>query len=203
MRAGSPQPGPSARDWIVVGRVLRGHGVRGACIVAPLTDVPERFAVGARVSVGEAGEEIEITSCAPYKGRLLVQFDAVADRTDADALRGVDLCIPAADAGPPPEGTVWAADLEGLPVRSSDGTALGTVVGVAPNPAHDILVCTDPDGREFQVPLVEAFVDELVPGMTEITIHPIPGLLPEPIPGLLPEPIPGLLSEPIPDGTDD
>jgi 16S rRNA processing protein RimM len=181
--AGSPNPRSADRDRVVVGRVLRGHGIRGACIVVPLTDVPERFAVGARMAVGSTGDDIEVTSCAPYKGRLLVQFDAVADRTAADALRGVDLWIAAADAGPPPEGTVWAADLEGLPVCSPDGVHYGTVTGVAPNPAHDILVCADPDGREFMVPLVAAFVDELEPGMTRVTLHPIPGLLPEPSSG--------------------
>lgn len=169
-------PDPPA-DALVVGRVVRAHGIHGSVIVSALTDQP-RFEVGRTVLLDD-GTELEIRHATPYKGKLLVAFTGVSDRSGAEALRRRTLLIRREDAGEPPVGSVWAVDLEGLPVRRPDGTQLGVVAAVLPNPAHDILVVRDPEDREFQIPMVSAFLDPLTPGATEIVARPIPGLVPE------------------------
>lgn len=168
--------GRQARDLLVVGRVLRAHGIRGNVVVVALTDQP-RFQPGNRVVLDD-GTPLVIATSTPYKGKLLVSFGGVSDRTAAEALRHRSICITREDVGDPPEGAVWAADLEGLPVLTPEGTAIGTVVMVEPNPAHDLLVVRDESDREFHVPMVREFVDPVVPGMAHVTIRPIPGLLP-------------------------
>lgn len=161
---------------LVVGRVLRAHGIRGNLVVVPLTDQP-RFQPGNSVVLDD-GTPLVISTSVPYKGKLLVSFEEVSDRTAAEALRHRSICIPREIIGDPPDGAVWAADLEGLPVLTPEGRAIGTVVMVEPNPAHDLLVVRDESGREFQVPMVREFVDPIESGMDHVTIHPIPGLLP-------------------------
>jgi 16S rRNA processing protein RimM len=142
-----------------------------------LTDQP-RFQPGKRVVLDD-GTPLVVSSSTPYKGRLLVSFEEIADRTAAERLRHRSIGISREEIGEPPEGAVWAADLEGLPVLTADGAAVGTVVMVEPNPAHDLLVVRDASDREFHVPMVSEFVDPVEPGVDHVTIHPIPGLLPE------------------------
>jgi len=161
----------------LVGRVLRAHGVHGGLVVEPLTNQPHRFEVGRVLLLGPERRRVTITAASPYKGRLLVRLAEVGDREAAESLRRQDLCVRPEDVGEPPPGEVWASDLEGLDVVDDSGRLLGTVSAVIDNPAHDLLAVADPEGREFLVPLVEAFVAPLAPGMERVVVHPIPGLL--------------------------
>lgn len=159
---------------------MRAHGVHGAVVVEAFTNQPDRFAPGARLLVGADRRAVTVRDSTPYKGRVLLRLDEVTDRDGAESLRRQDVAIAAEDVGDAPPGEVWAADLEGLPVHSgtAGGELIGTVVAVLDNPAHDLLLVEDPDGREFMVPMVEEFVDALEPGLDRIVVHPIPGLLP-------------------------
>ena len=38
-------------DWIVIGRVLKPHGIKGEIKIHLLTDYPERFKAGERVNL--------------------------------------------------------------------------------------------------------------------------------------------------------
>lgn len=169
--------GAGELGYLTVGRVLRPHGVRGGLIVVPLTN-QERFVPGARLALGPSRRLVHVSSSRPYKGRLLVVLDEVSSRDEAELLRRQELAIATDEIGAPPEGEVWAHELEGLAVVDPEGLELGRVVLVQENPAHDILVCQDVSGAEFMVPLVEALVDELDPASGHVSIRPIPGLLP-------------------------
>jgi 16S rRNA processing protein RimM len=119
-----------------VGRVATAHGLRGEVAVVPITNQPERFAVGAHVWSGD--RELVIASSRPHQGRHLVRFEGIADRNGAERLRGAVLT--AEPPGPPPEGELWVHEVIGAEVRDRAGAVLGRVVAVQANPAHDLLV---------------------------------------------------------------
>jgi len=119
-----------------VGRIGRAHGLRGEVFVTPVTNVPERFAVGSTLWVDD--RPYEITSSRPNQHRFVVRFRGVDDRDGADALRGK--LVEAEPLGEPPEGELWVHELIGSEVRDRAGTPLGRVVSVEANPAHDLLV---------------------------------------------------------------
>ena len=85
---------------LVVGRVVKSHGVRGELVVEVRTDSPEeRFAVGTRL-VGRVGRgdratdsDVTIEAARQHSGRLLVRLEGVGDRDTADALRGMLLLV--------------------------------------------------------------------------------------------------------------
>ena len=62
---------------LVVGRVIRPHGVRGEVVVEIHTDSPEeRFAAGSVLDTGPSGVgPLRISEVRPHSGRLLVLFD--------------------------------------------------------------------------------------------------------------------------------
>ena len=77
-------------EQVIVGTVGRAHGLRGQVTVRPLTDnVEQRFAAGAVVTTD--GRRLTVSGHSWLNGVMLVGFEGVADRTSAEALRGIQL----------------------------------------------------------------------------------------------------------------
>ena len=166
-------------DLVAVGRIGPAHGLRGEVLVAPFTDEPdERFAPGA-VLVAEPGEAGPLTvESARWQGkRLVVRFAGVVDRSGAEALRGTDLLIPAADRPDLDDpDDFYDTDLIGLAVATADGRALGPVRDVVHAPAADYLVI-EVDGQERLVPFLAAMVPSVDVAGGKVVIDPPEGLL--------------------------
>lgn len=167
-----------AAELIVIGRIGPAHGVRGAVFVAPWTDDPdERFAAGTvlRTDPADVGP-LTVASSRLHSGRLVVQFAGVTDRAGAQALRGTQLMIRAADRRPledPDE--FYDTELIGLRASTPDGRELGPVRGVFHAPATDYLIL-DVDGRERLVPFVAAIVPTVDLAAGTVLIDPPEGL---------------------------
>jgi 16S rRNA processing protein RimM len=106
-------------------------------------------------------------SSSRHHDRWIVHFEGFADRDQADTWRGTLLSAEPVDDDD--DDTLWVHELIGEVVALSDGTEVGTVAAVEPNPASDLLVL---DGGAL-VPLV--FVTNREAG--RITIDPPEGLL--------------------------
>ena len=76
---------------LVVGRVVRPHGIRGELTVDVRTDDPElRLAAGAVLATEPAAAgPLTVLRSRWHSGRLLVTFPGIDDRNGADDLRGV------------------------------------------------------------------------------------------------------------------
>jgi 16S rRNA processing protein RimM len=183
---------------LVVGRVLRPHGVRGEVTVEVLSDAPDRFAPGAELAAGdpegadpEAGDpeaagpapdlsgglrRVVVASSRLHQGRLLLAFQGIDDRTAADSLRGLLLSIPARAARPLEPGEYWPHQLVGLAVVDRQDQERGTVADVVPGTAHDLLSVRLRDGATALVPAVAALVIvDLDAG--RVVVDALPGLL--------------------------
>jgi 16S rRNA processing protein RimM len=148
-----------------VGRVGRAHGIVGEMAVTLHTNRPERVTPGTTLFVGD--RPLVVIASREHKGRWLVRFDGVVDRTGAEALTGEILT--ADPLGPLPEGELWLHELVGSEVLDKQGASLGTVTAVDANPAHDILVVDD----DVLVPVV--FVVEHRDGI--VIVDPPEGLV--------------------------
>jgi 16S rRNA processing protein RimM len=126
-------------DLLEVARIVKPHGIRGEVIVALLTDRAERVEAGV-VLVGAADHrQFEIVTSRPHQGRYIVTFAGVADRTEAESLRGTLLLAEPLDD---PD-ALWVHDLVGAELVDAAGVSHGTVESVQENPAADLLVLTD------------------------------------------------------------
>jgi 16S rRNA processing protein RimM len=182
--AGRPSAAPGTPpDRLVVGRVVRPHGVRGELSVEVLSDAPERFVPGAELGVGDPDGPAPLGSAVIlaarlHLGRLLLSLEGVEDRDAADRFRGAWLSIPAASARPLDPGEFWPHQLVGLAVVDQLGRERGRVADVVPGAAHDLLVVELPGGASALVPAVAALVTvELEAG--RVLVDAVPGLLPE------------------------
>jgi len=154
-----------------VGRIVKAHGLSGEVVVHPVSNVAGRFEAGSVLYAH--GDPMVVVSSRSHRGRWLVRFEGVDDRSAAEGKRGTVLMgdLP----GDAPEGEVWVHEMIGARVRARDGSDLGAVVAVEANPAHDLLVLED----GALVPMV--FVVEMHPGDAggagEVVIDPPEGLL--------------------------
>jgi len=164
---------------LVIGRVLRPHGVRGEVVVDIATDSPQqRFQAGTALATDpESAGPLHIEAVRPHQGRLLVTFTGYADRDQALQLRGVALCVDSADVEPlgdPDE--FHDFELIGLTARDEHGQALGEVVQVRHGPGADLLVVRLTSGRDALVPFVSAIVPAVDVAAGQLVVTPPDGL---------------------------
>ncbi len=174
---------------VVVGRIGKAHGIKGELSVEPRTDEAERrFAVGAVLATqtpdGAAAQGpgrpafLTVAGTRWHQGRLLVRFEEVADRTAAEAVRGLML-LATVDADEVPEDPEEYYDhqLIGLRVRTTDGREVGELSEIVHGSAQDLLVVTCEDGREVLVPFVSALVPVVDVPAGRVEVADLPGLL--------------------------
>ena len=143
---------------VVVGRIGRAQGLRGEVRVEVRTDSPDvRFAPGA-VVYADDGRVLTVAAARWQNDRrLVVRFDGVTNRDDAEVLRGrwLEVVVDAAErTDDDDEFFDW--QLVGMSVRRrADGQLLGAVREVLHLPGHDLLVVT-PAAPDAAVPPPDA-----------------------------------------------
>ena len=162
---------------LLIGRVIKSHGIKGELVVEPTTDEPEiRYAVG-EVLHGTQGKKehtLTVKSVRVHKGRLLIFFEEIQDRTTADTLRGTQFFAPPLED--PDDDGFYDHELEGLRVIHN-GADIGEVTGVTHGPAQSLLELTLDGGKEVLVPFVEEIVPDIDLEAGTCTITPPEGLL--------------------------
>jgi 16S rRNA processing protein RimM len=164
----------SSEPTVAVGRVTRAHGVRGEVAVLVLSEVPDRFAVGAVVYL-EDGRALTVDSSRAYKDRLLVTFGEVRDRDGAEALKGALLVIPESASPPLPEGSWWDHQLVGCEVVLESGRSLGTLTEVIHTRANDVWSVIAEE-RETLIPALKDVVASVNVAGKRIVVREVPGL---------------------------
>jgi 16S rRNA processing protein RimM len=169
----TPHTDPPAQDnggMVVLGRISAAQGLRGEVRIATFTEAPENIAAYGPLTASD-GRTLNITGLRPLKGaNVAARLEGVADRTAAEALRGLELFV-SRDCLPPAEDGEWYVnDLVGLLAVAPDGAELGKIIAVQNYGAGDLLEIRLPktSGEEGVaqattrlVPFTEAAVPEV------------------------------------------
>jgi len=165
---------------LVVGRIVRAHGIRGEVSVEVRTDDPDsRFTAGSvfRTDPAVSGP-LTLLGARWHQGRLLATFKEIPDRNAAEAARGTSLLVDVSDdeRSEDPE-EFYDHQLVGLAVFDVTGGRVGTVSEVLHNPHQELLAIRDDSDAEVLVPFVSAIVVEIDIEHGRLVIDPPPGLL--------------------------
>lgn len=166
-------------DRVVIGRIVRPHGLKGEVVVEMLTDFPGRFFEGLSVRLDGAGDATRkgrITRVRPQRDRLLITFEEISDVAAADQLRNVELSVDRADVAPRPEGYVYHWEIEGAEAFDVSGRRLGRVAGLSDVGGRSLLVLETPAGPR-DVPFSRPIVVSVDVAGGRIVLDPPPGLL--------------------------
>jgi 16S rRNA processing protein RimM len=158
---------------VTVGRVVRAVGLKGYLGVAG-----SEGALGqvARVILRRAGQdqELRVLEARPQGRVWAVRLEGIADRTAAEGRVGAEVLVERADLGEAEPGAPYWADLEGLPVVTVSGQAVGRVTGLVETGGVDVLVVTGGRG-EVLIPLAPYVEVDLA--ARRIVVDPPEGLL--------------------------
>ncbi|MDQ0678037.1 16S rRNA processing protein RimM [Arthrobacter pascens] len=160
-----------------VARIGKPHGIRGEVTVQVLTDAPaDRFVPGTEFVVEPASAgPLTVTSARWNKDILLLGFDEIESRNQAETLRGAKLFIETEDLDEDDDEGWYEHELVGLEARVGSHV-VGKVSGLRTLPVQDLLVVETPDGKEILIPFVEQIVPEVNVAEGFVLVTPPEGL---------------------------
>lgn len=178
--SGSAEPSAEPR-FLVIGRLIKPHGLRGEMRAAIHTQLPERFTWLEHVYVSrdpddDAPNSLAVRSVRFHKGNALLRLGDYETRDELEVLRGMWLLVPAAEAIPLDEGELFHHSLEGLRVVTEGGDPLGTLEEILETGANEVFVVKGPRG-EVLLPNIEEVVLRVDLDAGTMLVHLLPGLL--------------------------
>ena len=138
---------------ILLGRIAAAHGTRGEVVIETYTEPPENICAYGPLTDETGARAFEIDLQRVTARGVVVRLMGVADRSAAEALRGVNLYVRRDRLPPPAAEEFYYADLVGLATVNAEGGAIGEIVAVHNYGAGDLL----------EVRLAQCAVSELIP----------------------------------------
>ncbi len=150
---------PQTRDgFVAVGFVRAPRGLRGELSVEPLTDFAERFQPGA--AVWAAGVSYTVAGVRPHHNALLVQFEGIESREQAEPLRGLLLEVPDVTLTPLEQDRYYRFQIVGMDVVDTEGAPLGRIEEVLETGANDVYIVHDAES-ELLIPAIDSVIQDV------------------------------------------
>ena len=171
----------TVRDHVIIGRVVKPHGIRGEVKVVPLSDVPDRFKRLKAVWIEEAGKGLtpfRVRKSRTQNELVILSIEGVDTPEEAAELAGRELLVPKDESPELPEGVFYWHDILGMEVATTDGRILGRVTDIFQTGSNDVYVVED-GAKEVLVPAIADVIRKVDVAEKKMIIHPMPGLLDE------------------------
>ncbi len=156
--------------YLPTGQIVNTHGLKGYVKIQPWADDPADLLDFDRFFID--GREYEVEQASLQKSMVLLKLAGVDTIDEAAKLRNKELLIAREDVELE-EGVVFIADLIGLTVLA-DGVEIGKITEVLTPPGNDVYVVKGK--REYLIPAVKEFVEELNPEAGFVRVHLIEGM---------------------------
>jgi 16S rRNA processing protein RimM len=170
--------------YLIVGEVLRPHGIRGELRVRLLTDYPERITKLNKIYLGVGPESRKISQHEVEQMRMnkdygLLKLKGIKDRSQADVLRDLYVMVGIEDAVPLEDDEIYLFQLIGMRVELEDGSELGIVKDVIETGANDVYIVDSPQHGEVLIPITPETLLETDDENTFMRVKLPDGLLPD------------------------
>ena len=160
-------------DRVLLGVVAAPHGIRGAVRIKSFTEDPMSLGAYGPLSDESGRKEYRVEPLSAARGAVLARIEGVADRTAAEALRGLRLYVERSALPETGEREWYEADLIGLAAVGKDGRDWGKVIAFHDFGAGSMMEVSG----GAMLPFTDAVVPEIdLPG-GKVVIDPPAGLL--------------------------
>lgn len=146
-----------------IGRIVKPHGLRGEAKVQLHWSASRALSVVTAVIARRPGELDRVYPIERVRGEdraTLLKLGGVDTLEQAETLRGMTLHVRADELPPLAPGEYYLSDLVGAEVFVG-AEELGTVVEVRPYPTVDVMVIENAEGRRFEQPIVDCWLEEV------------------------------------------
>jgi 16S rRNA processing protein RimM len=141
-----------------------------------LTDYPDHLLTVPTLYLGAHRQPRRVARMRRHRDGMVVLFDSVADRDQAELLRDQEVFVHIDDAVPLEEGEYYLFELQGIRVVADTGEELGRLTGVLETGANDVYVVTTGDNQELLLPVIPQVILKVdIPGGLMI-VHLLEGL---------------------------
>jgi 16S rRNA processing protein RimM len=141
--------------------IRTAHGIRGLLKIAIYLENPKDIENYNPVQ-GSDGKKYTIILKNAVKGEWLAEVNGIADRNQAELLRGIELFIDR-DQLPETDGDeIYLEDLVGCEAINSEGHKIGDIISVDNFGASDLIEIKPIDGsKTYYLPIAEPYVQDI------------------------------------------
>ena len=174
-------PGEELNELVVVGRVRRPTGIKGALLVQIYSGIPDRFIVGDTVIAD--GKEYVIAETGKSGDSAKLRFETINSIEKASFFRDLELLVPAEELPENPPGVYYHFEILGSDVTTVDGQHLGTLTEILETGSNDVLIITGKRtlrkkmGDEILIPVLEGVIIDVDKNAGTMKIDPPDGIL--------------------------
>jgi 16S rRNA processing protein RimM len=184
-------PGPdtptSGPQFLIIGQIMRAHGIRGDLSVKMLTAFPERMSRLDKIYLARDPEnpnkrtEHEVTTVRhAKKDQWLLHLAGINGRDEAEILRGLYILVSLKDAVPLEDDEVYLFQVLGLEARTVQGEVLGRVTDIIETGANDVYVINGGLYGEVLLPAISTVIKNIDVENGAMIVEVPAGLLPDP-----------------------
>jgi 16S rRNA processing protein RimM len=151
-----------AEDLLLIGRVIRPHGLKGRVRIESYAESEETFLTAGEVFLdGPSGQTVKhrIVSVTPSNKWFLLKLEGLDSREQAETYRDRNLYIRKERLSRQSD-EYFRFELIGLPVYLETGRQLGVISHIVPAPGHDIYVVQEGE-KEILIPAVREVIAEV------------------------------------------
>jgi len=170
----------SEPEDVVIARISKARGIRGEVACDIETDFPDRFETLERVTLWMPDDKrrvFDVEDCWFHQDRVVIKFEGIDTRTDAELLVGGRLVISESDARELEEDEFYEYEIIGSDVITVGGLDVGKVTKLMRTGGTDVLVVEDARRREVMIPFADGICVEVDIEARRITVDPPEGLL--------------------------
>jgi 16S rRNA processing protein RimM len=172
--------GSLRNDYVVVGKIIKAHGIKGDLKVFPYSGFPDDFDHYSEVILADEGDNqsqtYEVVTSRSHGKVAIVHLAGIDSMNDSEALRGFEVRIAKDDLPELEPGFYYWHELQGMEVITDQGESVGILSSLMATSGHSVLVIKN-RGREHLVPAIKEFVVGLDEKGKSLVISPSPGLL--------------------------
>ncbi|MBW2466198.1 MAG: 16S rRNA processing protein RimM [Deltaproteobacteria bacterium] len=167
-------------ELVVIGEVVKPHGIRGEIKAFLFSEKPGNFKQYKKIflqeKTGGRTAAYRVVNSREQGKLAILKLENVDTREAAEALQGMNISLNKADfPALDPDEYYWH-QLKGLAVKTETGRELGRVKRLFNAAAHDIMVVTGA-GHEYMIPVNRDIIREIDEAGGTIIISAPPGLL--------------------------
>lgn len=148
----------------LVGKVREAHGLKGDLYILVFSgDITwvkrmKKFILRAKGEI--EGQEFFVERVKPFKKGIIVKAAEIVDRTTAENLEHFEFLIDDELLVSKPGETIYLSEIKNFKVKDIEQKVLGEIISFSSNGAQDLLV-VDIQGKNIEIPFVEAFIKKI------------------------------------------
>jgi 16S rRNA processing protein RimM len=149
----------------LVGKVKEAHGLKGEFYILVFSGdvswLPRLKSCGIKLKSQAEPQSFAVEKVKPFKDGFILKTAEVKDRTAAEPFKGAEFHIDEELFVSKKGETIYLSEILNFKVKDKDQTDIGQIVAFSSNGVQDLLVVKKANGKDIEIPFVEAFIKKI------------------------------------------